>query len=67
MTTEQQRAILDSIKAMTLGMAKDEKQKTQELLMMGVCIALDKVGGGICPEHWKALVMIGRVNKILGR
>lgn len=65
MTTEQQRAILDSVKAMTIGMSKDEKARTQELLMMGACIALDKMGE--CPDYWKSLVMIGRTNKLLRR
>ena len=63
MTTEEQKAILDSVKAMTLGMSKGEKERTQELLMMGVCLALDKVDK--CPEYWKALVMIGRTGKLL--
>jgi hypothetical protein len=63
MTTEEQKKLLDQVKAATHGMGKDEKRKAQELVLMGACLAL----GDSCPATWKSLLMIGRAHKLFTR
>jgi hypothetical protein len=63
MSVEDQKALIDQVKAATVGMTKAEKHKTQELILMGACLAL----GNSCPPAWKALLMIGRAHKLFTR
>lgn len=65
MTTEEQKDLIASVKAATHGMSRDEKQRAQELILMGICLALDVQG--TCPVSWKALLMVGRAHKLFGR
>lgn len=64
-TTQEQEAILDQVRAMTHGMSADEKKKVQEQLLAGIVIALDVQHK--CPAPWKALLMIGRAHKLFGK
>lgn len=63
MTTEEQKSLIDQVKAATHGMQKDEKRRAQELILVGACLAL----GDSCPPAWKALLMVGRASKLFGR
>jgi hypothetical protein len=63
MNTEEQRALLDAVKAATHGMPRDEKKRAQELILVGVCLAL----GETAPAHWRSLLMVGRAHKLFSR
>jgi hypothetical protein len=63
MNTEEQKALIAQVKAATHGLAREEKQKTQELILMGACLAL----GDSCPPAWRSLLMIGRAHKLFTR
>lgn len=63
MNTQEQKALLDSVKAATLGMPREEKRRAQELILVGACLAL----GDSCPQAWRSLLMVGRAHKLFGR
>ncbi len=63
MTTEQQKELIDAVKAATHGLARAEKQRAQELILMGAVLAL----GETAPQAWKSLLMIGRAHKLFIR
>lgn len=63
MDLTQQKAFIAQVKAATHGMSKDEKSKSQELLLAGACMIL----GDSCPQEWKALLFVGRSHKLFTR
>jgi hypothetical protein len=63
MNMEQQKSLIDQVKAATHGMPRDEKRRAQELILVGACLAL----GDSCPPAWRSLLMVGRANKLFGR
>ena len=63
MDSTEQKNLIDSVKAATHGMGREEKRKAQELILCGAALAL----GPECPATWKSLLMIGRAHKLFGR
>ncbi len=60
MNPEQQKELIDAVKAATHGLPKAEKLRAQELILMGAVLAL----GETAPPTWKSLLMIGRAHKL---
>ncbi len=60
MNPEQQKTLIDAVKAATQGLGRDEKRKSQELILMGAVLAL----GETAPPTWKSLLMIGRAHRL---
>lgn len=65
MTIEEQKKFIDMVKAATHGLAPDEKRARQDVLLAGACMALSVLDQ--CPNEWRALLFLGRAQKLFRR
>lgn len=64
-TSDQQRIIIDGVKALTVGLDAQTKRDRQQTLMIGVVLALNAVDVTLLPPTWHLAVMNQRVEKVL--